>query len=69
MYKEEAYTVDQIRNHRIKNQLPILDNIEEYCKDEINHLIPKTSMAKAMTYAIRQWKKIKRYEWRMVDRQ
>ena len=61
MYKEEAFTSNEIKQHRIKNHLPILDKIENYCQTEINHLIPKSSMAKAMGYAIRQWKKLKRY--------
>ncbi len=61
MYKEETYHSDQIKTHRCQHHQPILDQIEQYCQEEINKVIPKSSIYKAMGYAIRQWKKVSRY--------
>jgi transposase len=69
-YVEKKYNKEQIKTHRQTHHVAILDKIESYCQEQINKVVAKSKIATAMGYAIRQWKKIKRYtqngEW-LID--
>ncbi len=60
-YKVEEFNAEQIKQHRQQYHLPILESLEEYFDDEINKVLPKSSIGKAIGYAKRLWKRIKRY--------
>jgi transposase len=46
---------------RVAESIPVLDKIEAYLAELARRVLPKSSLAKAVTYARNQWKALRRY--------
>jgi transposase len=46
---------------RVAEAIPVLDKIEAYLADLARRVLPKSSLAKAVTYARNQWEALRRY--------
>ena len=55
------WSVDARRELRAAEANPVLDKIEAYLTELAPGAIPKSSLAKAVTYARNQWKALRRY--------
>ena len=55
------WSVDARRELRAREADPILDKIEAYLAELAPRALPKTSLAKAVTYARNQWEALRRY--------
>lgn len=59
---KEKLVDDKIRfRYRQKYALPILREFELWLKENLNLLLPKSPIAKAITYTLRIWENLKRY--------
>ena len=55
------WSVDARRELRAREANPILDKIEAYSAELASKVLPKSSLAKAVTYARNQWGALRRY--------
>jgi hypothetical protein len=55
------WSVDARRELRVREANPVLDRIEAYLKELARAALPKSSLAKAVTYARNQWEALRRY--------
>ncbi len=55
------WSVDARRELRIREANPVLDKIEAYLAELAPSALPKSSLAKAVTYARNQWEALRRY--------
>jgi transposase len=54
-------TIDARRQLRAREAQPVLDKIEAYLAELVLRVLPKSSLAKAVTYARNQWQALRRY--------
>jgi hypothetical protein len=59
--KEEKASVDVIKENRIQKALPILDELEDYLKQEKQNTLPKSSIAIAINYTLNIFDNLKEY--------
>ena len=59
--KERKSSVEVIKRYRLTYALPIIQEIETYLKQEINLVLPKSPIGKAMAYTINIYENLKRY--------
>jgi transposase len=52
---------DLRREHRQKEAVPVLDELEEWIKVEINIVAPKSPMGKALAYSMGLWPRLRAY--------
>ncbi len=52
---------DLRQEHRQKEAVPILDELEEWIKEEINIVAPKSPMGKALAYSMGLWPRLRAY--------
>ena len=55
------WSVEARRELRARESNPVLDKIEAYLPELARTVLPKSSLAKAVTYARNQWKALRRY--------
>ena len=55
------WSVDARRELRASEANPVLDRIEAYLAELAPTVLPKSSLAKAVTYARNQWEALRRY--------
>ncbi len=55
------WSVEARRELRARESNPVLDRIEAYLAELAPSVLPKSSLAKAVTYARNQWKALRRY--------
>jgi transposase len=58
---EKKLTADEILKMRQEKALPIMDNLEKYLLEKRNHVVPKSSIGMAISYALNLWKRLKVY--------
>jgi len=54
-------TDHQRRDLRIEHALPILDEFRQWLDEEAGSVLPKSPLAKALTYTLNQWTALRRY--------
>jgi transposase len=59
--RDEVYDFEQRKALRLQKSVPILEEIEEWLKDNITQVLPQSAIGKAIAYALNLWKRIKRY--------
>lgn len=59
--KEEEITIEAIKDYRMLNALPILNEIETYLKQEKDKVLPKSSMGIAISYTLNIFNNLKQY--------
>ena len=59
--RAREWSVDARRELRAAEANPVLDKIEEYLEELVQTVVPKSSLAKALTYARNQWEALRRY--------
>lgn len=59
--KERKSSVEVIKRYRLMCALPILEEIEVYLKQEINLVLPKSAIGKAIAYTLNIYDNLKRY--------
>ncbi|SCC65021.1 Transposase [Chitinophaga costaii] len=59
--KEQQLTEQQIKDKRLKEAVPILQELGEWMKKEYLLLKPKSLIAKALAYSINRWDKLSLY--------
>jgi len=58
---EKHFNEDEIFRIRQEKALPIIDNLEKYLWEKSNHVLPKSSIGMAISYALNLWKRLKVY--------
>lgn len=59
--KEREANVDVVKRYRLLYALPVLNDIEEYLKNEKNNVLPKSSIGKAISYSLNIFENLKQY--------
>ena len=59
--RAHEWSVDARRELRAYESNPVLDRIEAYSAELARRVLPKSSLAKAVTYARNQWQALRRY--------
>ena len=59
--RSRQWSVDARRELRAREANPVLDRIEAYLTELARTVLPKSSLAKAVTYARNQWEALRRY--------
>ena len=54
-------SIDARRDLRHREAMPVLDKLEAYLAELAPKVLPKSALAKAVTYARNQWKALRRY--------
>lgn len=60
-FKENASTIDEILKSRMLHALPVLDEIEEYLKQEKEAVLPKSTIGIAINYMLNIFDNLKQY--------
>jgi transposase len=58
---EKKFDMGGILKMRQEKALPIMDNLEKYIREKSNHVLPKSSIGMAISYASNLWKRLKVY--------
>ena len=59
--KEKEVSIEDVKIYRIRYALPILNEIEEYLKEQKNNVLPKSAIGKAIAYTLKIWDNLKQY--------
>jgi transposase len=59
--KEEALSVEEIKEYRLKYSKPIMDDIEQYIKEQGHVVLPKSSIGKAFSYTLKIFPNMRNY--------
>jgi hypothetical protein len=59
--RAREWSVDARRELRLREAIPVLDKIEAYLAKLATRVLPKSSLAKAVTYARNQWEALRVY--------
>jgi transposase len=59
--RAREWSVDARRELRVREAIPVLDKIEAYLAELATRVLPKSSLAKAVTYARNQWAALRVY--------
>ena len=59
--REKELSHDQRKELRIKESLPILEELEKWMNKQLPEVLPKSSIGKAITYTLGLWKRLIRY--------
>jgi len=59
--KDRKSNIGVITRYRLAYALPIMDEIEDYLQTEINLVLPKSAIGKAMAYTLKIYGNLKRY--------
>lgn len=58
---EEQLSIDQIKDRRHRQALPILQHLGQWMKDQYQQILPKSVIGKALAYSILRWDKLSLY--------
>jgi len=59
--REKELSHGQRKELRIKESLPILEELEKWMNKQLPDVLPKSSTGKAITYTLGLWKRLIRY--------
>lgn len=59
--RAHTWSPEARRQLRVAEAIPVLDKIEAYLAELARRVLPKSSLAKAVTYARNQWEALRRY--------
>jgi len=59
--KEEKLSPDQVRELRLKESLPVINELGKWIFQEIKNVLPKSQIGKAMAYAYARWDMLSEY--------
>jgi transposase len=59
--RARTWSPEARRQFRVAEAIPVLDKIEAYLAELAGRVLPKSSLAKAVTYARNQWAALRRY--------
>jgi transposase len=59
--REQGLTHDQRKELRQKESLPILEELEQWMKDQLPEVLPKSAIGKAITYTLGLWGRLTRF--------
>ena len=59
--REKELSHDQRKELRIKESLPVLEELEKWMNKQLPEVLPKSSIGKAITYTLGLWKRLIRY--------
>ncbi len=59
--REQELSFDQRKELRQKESVPILSELENWMKNQLSEVLPKSSIGKAITYTLKLWKRLTRY--------
>jgi transposase len=59
--REQGLSYDQRKELRQKESLPVLQELEQWMKEQLPDILPKSSIGKAITYTLGLWKRLMRY--------
>nr|WP_262491803.1 IS66 family transposase [Myroides odoratus] len=67
--KEKNLAPDQIKELRVKESLPIINEMGKYMVVQMNLTIPKSQIGKAFAYSQTRWDNLLPTQWKLTDRQ
>jgi len=59
--REQELTFEQRKELRRKESLPVLAELENWMKDQLIQVLPKSAIGEAITYTLKLWKRLARY--------
>jgi transposase len=59
--KEDNLSIEEIKEYRLKYSKPIMDEIEQYIKEQIYNVLPKSSIGIAFAYTLRIFPNMRNY--------
>lgn len=59
--REQDLSFDERKKLRQKESLPILSELENWMRNQLSEVLPKSSIGKAITYTLKLWKRLTRY--------
>jgi transposase len=59
--REEYLTFEQIRELRQQEAVPILEELEQWLKEQLTQVMPQSAIGKAIAYTLRLWPRLVRY--------
>jgi transposase len=59
--REKDLSFDERKELRIKQSLPILQELEKWMKEQLPDVLPKSSIGQAITYTLGLWNRLTRY--------
>ena len=59
--REDNLNHDQVKQLREKESLPVLNKLEDWLKENINHVLPKSAIGEAIAYTLKLWPRLIRY--------
>jgi len=59
--KEQGLSFAQRKELRQKEAVPILDNFEQWLKENLTQVLPKSAIGQAIAYTLKLWPRLKRY--------
>jgi transposase len=59
--KEEQLDADQVKQLRLNEALPVINELGKWIFDEVKNTLPKSQIGKAMRYAMERWDKLSVY--------
>lgn len=59
--REDNLKHDQVKQLREKESLPVLNKLEDWMKENINQVLPKSAIGEAIAYTLKLWPRLVRY--------
>lgn len=59
--KQESLSAEQIKENRLSESLPIINELGKWIFEEIKNTLPKSQIGKAMAYAYARWDALSAY--------
>ena len=59
--REQKFSFEQRKELRQKESVPILSELENWMKNQLPEVLPKSSIGRAITYTLKLWKRLTRY--------
>jgi len=59
--RNQELSFDERKKLRQKESLPILSELENWMRNQLSQVLPKSSIGKAITYTLKLWKRLTRY--------
>ena len=59
--RQDELSYDQIKDLRQKMSLPVLNEMEQWLKENINQVLPKSAIGEAIAYTLKLWPRLVRY--------
>jgi len=59
--REQELTFEERKELRQERSVPILNELEQWMKDELTEVLPKSAIGEAIIYSLKLWKRLTRY--------